>query len=202
MTQTDLPLYPKISSIYNKILQLAIAIVLIVVLLNFILAIYSRQASLITEQQQVYGDNYIEQAAQATLVLLQHNKKSALTAYIDSLSQPAFVDSAVLYDETGQIIAQSGQVKPVSELYPSGQLVTESTPSLKPFVIELRDERLQGYLRLTIVEGIWQQGLIKANDDNQEMMRIMLLMAGAAGFLLTRGLSRFSRQGYRFKAKS
>ena len=34
MTQTEQPLYPKLSSIYNKIMQLAIAIAFIIVLMN------------------------------------------------------------------------------------------------------------------------------------------------------------------------
>ena len=39
--------------------------------------------------------------------------------------------------------------------------------------------------------------LAKTDDDQQALFRLMLLLAGLVGFLLTRGLNRFSRRGYR-----
>jgi membrane protein len=199
MTQTDVPLYPKISSIYNKILQLAIAITFIVVLMNILLFMNQRQVDLIVQQQTEIGDQYIAQAARSTLVLLKEKNTSLLKAHMAQLAVPDLVHNTVLYDKTGQTIHQSGEKLTVNELYgiAAGQL--DKSDNLQTFVVELRDEKLYGYLRMTVYADTWQDVLHKANEDTQEMLRIMLLIAGITGFLLTRGLSRFSRQGYRVK---
>ena len=199
MTQTDLPLYPKISSIYNKILQLACGIVIIVVLMNILLDNYHRQAQVIYAQEQQYGNDYIEQAAYGVILLIKQGKKSQVNDYLEKLTLPAVVRSVTLYDQTGQTIGQAGEATSINVLYGVHSLnqQLDNSSGLKQFVVELRDEKLYGYLRLTVVEHVWQQSLIAANNDSQELMRIMLLLAGLAGFFLTRGLSRFSRQGYR-----
>ncbi|NMP31959.1 hypothetical protein HII17_10305 [Thalassotalea sp. M1531] len=202
MSQTDLPLYPKISSIYNKILQLAIAIVLIIVLLNLIIDSYSRQSSLIERQQQVYGDDYINQAARSTLVILAKRNKALLKEHITQLAVPEFIEQAILYDETGQTIAQSGLEQSVNQIYGIGEHLPDKSGNRQPFVIELRTDKLYGYLRLTLMNNQRHEDLKLANENNQELTRLMLLMAGLVGFLLTRGLSRFSRQGYRVNSKS
>ena len=191
--QTELPLYPKISSIYNKILQLAIAIVLIVVLLNMLIVRFDDQAKLITAQQQVFADDYIEQAGQAMLVLIKQDKKSAINEYLTKLASPEFVLGATLYDQTGQTIGFGGSKQSINELYGVSSQPTSIMPSVSPLVVELRDEKLYGYLRLTISKQMWQQSLLKANEESQEFTRYMLLVAGLVGFLLSRGLSRFSR---------
>ncbi|MFD2167812.1 AhpA/YtjB family protein [Thalassotalea euphylliae] len=201
MTQSDVQLYPKISSIYNKILQLAIAIVLIVVLMNLILESHGRQSSLIEEHQTRVGDNYIEQAALTTLALLENGKKAQISEHVAQLSVPAFVNTVTLYDETGQTIHQSGERLSMNTLYGINEHTDDRSQELQSFVLELRGDKLYGYLRMTLDKGYWQNDLQTANTNTQELMRIMLIMAGCAGFFLTRGLSRFSRQGYRVATK-
>jgi len=202
MSQTDVPLYPKISSIYNKILQLAIAIVLIVVLMNMVIDGFFRQSTLIKQQQQLYGDDYINQAAGSTLVILDKNDKSLIQAHIKQLVSPEFVEQVVLYDETGQIIFKAGSDKSVSHIFGIGEHIIDTSDTLQSFVEELRGDKLHGYLRITLKNNSRHESLKIANKNNHELMRLMLLMAGLAGFFLTRGLSRFSRLGYRVKPKS
>ena len=76
MTQSELPLYPKISSIYNKILQLAIAIVMLIILMNIMLDNHVSNQDVVQAHFSEYGDNYINQAANATLLLMSTGKKS------------------------------------------------------------------------------------------------------------------------------
>ena len=65
------------------------------------------------------------------------------------------------------------------------------------FVSEIRTDKLVGYLRLTIEKSYLTDNLAKDNDDKQTLYRFLLIIAGVVGFLLTRGLNRFSRQGFR-----
>ncbi|WP_181901568.1 AhpA/YtjB family protein [Thalassotalea euphylliae] len=199
--QTELPLYPKISSIYNKILQLAIAIVLIVVLLNMLITRYNDQAQLISSQQQAFADDYINQAAQAMLVLLKQGKKAATNDYLAKLALPEFIAGVTLYDQTGQTVGVGGTEQTIHELFGINTPEISTSSDVTPLVVELRDEKLQGYLRFTISKHAWQQSLQQANTEHQEVMRYMLLVAGLIGFLLARGLSRFRSPTSLLKSK-
>lgn len=199
MTQTEVPLYPKISPIYNKILQLAIAIVLIVLLMNFLSQFHSQQIQTIERQQDTISNDYVEQAASTLLVLLASDEKQLVKQQIEQLAKPEKVFSVVLYDETGQTIERAGEDVTVNALYGAKGLSDDRSHSLAPHFIELRSNKLYGYLQMTITKDAWQKELVESNQSSQENLRIMLLLAGIVGFLLTRGLSRFSRQGFRLK---
>ena len=92
-----------------------------------------------------------------------------------------------------KLLVLAGSKQSINELYGVSSQPTSIMPSVSPLVVELRDEKLYGYLRLTISKQMWQQSLLKANEESQEFTRYMLLVAGLVGFLLSRGLSRFSR---------
>jgi membrane protein len=70
-----------------------------------------------------------------------------------------------------------------------------------PFVSEIRKERLIGYVRLTLDKNYLTTKLLKNNDQQFTLLRLMMIIAGVVGFLLTRGLNRFSRQGFRLVDK-
>ena len=206
MTQSELPLYPKISSIYNKILQLAIAIMLIVVLMDILLGNYLTNEQVISVHFSESSNKYIEQAAQSTKLLMTSGKKSQINAHIEQLSTPDFVKNVFLYDETGQLMSQSGDNININELFGIGIDVgeySENTSHLfHPFVTEIRGDKLHGYLRMTLIKEPLVATLQQSNKNTQELSRVMLIMAGCIGFFLTRGLSRFSRQGFRVNKHS
>jgi membrane protein len=66
-----------------------------------------------------------------------------------------------------------------------------------PFVGEIRKESLVGYVRLTLDKQYLTNKLLENNDQQFTLLRLMMIIAGVVGFLLTRGLNRFSRQGFR-----
>ena len=75
MKQIEQPLYPKLSSIYNKIMQLAIAIVLIIVLLNLWLASSNQSKDSIEEHFYVLGEQHLrhpDSVRQSTLAHSRH----------------------------------------------------------------------------------------------------------------------------------
>jgi len=202
MKRSEQPLYPKISSIYNKILQLAIAIVFIVVLMNLWLALGNRGQATIEQHFDHLGDVYLEQAAVAVLTLLEKNQQNEdnrqdLQAYIEQLGQMPMVKDVALYDARGRLLAQSSASETVKGLYGLSPATSDRSRRYVPFVQELRNDKLRGYLRLSIEKSVFTSQLNVTNYDSQRLLGIMLLMAGLTGFLLTRGFSRFSRQGYR-----
>jgi len=54
-----------------------------------------------------------------------------------------------------------------------------------------------GYVRVTVKKNYFIDDLNTTNYDNHALIRLMMIIAVCIGFLLTRGLNRFSRQGFR-----
>ena len=201
MTQITQPLYPKLSSIYNKIMQLAIAIAFIVLLMN--LWIYSQTENKQTIEQHFYdvGHQYLQQASAGLSVLTPEVKtkesRQLLQNYIDELQRVEVVDEIHLYDLSGQLIISSQNAKSIKALYGLSDNRLDKSKFLVPFVSEVRKGKLIGYVRLTLDKQYLTSKLLKNNDEQFTLLRLMMIIAGVVGFLLTRGLNRFSRQGFR-----
>ena len=221
MKQTQQPLYPKLSSIYNKILQLASAILLIVVLMAMWQATAVKNRLNLAEHFNYIAKQQLQQAIVGTAVIFKQKYKSnkqrkkVLQDYLNGLSRVDFVKQVHLYDVTGALIVSSqtydnGSDKydqSISDLYGISVQQVDLSSRYIPFVAEIRDEssadkslanrELFGYLRITVEKTYLIDILAKADDEQQTLFRLMLLLAGSVGFLLTRGLNRFSRRGYR-----
>ena len=213
MKQPEQPLYPKLSSIYNKILQLASAILLIIVLMSMWQSINVKDQANLQSHFEFVAKQYLQQASSSAQLLLQHKYKNkaarnqALQAYLDDLVKVDFVNQVHLYDEKGQLLLSASQSdnpeqkkrssRSINELYGIDENKANLSSKYTPFINEVRGEKLYGYIRFTIEESYLTQVLARADDDRQTVLRLMLLLAGVVGFLLTRGLNRFSRRSYR-----
>lgn len=226
MKQTEQPLYPKLSSIYNKILQLASAILIIIVLMGILQANRNKNVDNLTTHFNYIAKQQLHQASVGVAIILEQSHQSKLieTAflqrYLDGLTQVDFVKQAHLYDATGLLLVSSTSVekskqgyalaptkaKSINDLYGISPYQRNVTDSLTPFVDEIRysdtsTHQLHGYLRFTIEQSYLTDILAKADEEQQTLQRLMLLLAGLVGFLLTRGLNRFSRRGYRLESR-
>ena len=201
MQQSELPLYPKISSIYNKIMQIALAIVFIIVLMNLWLSTSNTDRKIIDQHFTTVSKEYLKQIGVGIEILLKNNHQDALKTYIDELSLLPFVQTAHLYDASGKVLFSSSSnsvnYNTMNDLYGISADKINQSSDYVPFVQEVRDEKLLGYLRVTIEKSYLNDTLSDGSEDRQKLLRLMLIIAGAVGFLLTRGLNRFSRQGYR-----
>ncbi|MBA6224185.1 hypothetical protein H4J51_02855 [Colwellia sp. MB02u-18] len=196
MKQIEQPLYPKLSPIYNKILQLALAILLLVFLMDFWVTSRDSQQQQIQAHANKMGKLYLAQAATSTLPYLAQNP-SQLQQYTDNLVQQPLVKSVHIYGITGQNIASSEQAESINDLFGLSLRKINQTDDVIPFVQELRTDKLHGYIRLSLYRSILADELIKNSRDQYDIMRLLMMVAGVIGFLLTRGLNRFSRQGFR-----
>ena len=224
MKQTQQPLYPKLSSIYNKILQLASAILLIVVLMSVWQSTSVKNEKNLSEHFNYVAKQQLHQGLVGARILLKQEygsrakKSAALQAYLDGLAQADFVRNVHLYDVTGALVTASknqsdeqSTSETINELYGISHQERDLSTRYMPFVVEIRDEatakttlaqqKLLGYLRLTVEKEHLVKVLAHADEDQQSLVRLMLLLAGLVGFLLTRGLNRFSRRGYRVNAQ-
>jgi len=201
MQQSEPSLYPKTSSIYNKIMQLAIAIMLIIVLMNIWLASGVNDKALIDKYFQDSSSQYLNQAGVSLQVLMVNDKSNLLQKTINELATMDFVQSVHLYDETGQVMfssmSENFSIDTVNDLYGVSPQKRNLSAKYVPFVQEVRTDKLLGYLRITIEKSQLSEVLIVASNERQQLFRLMIIMAVLVGFFLTRGLNRFSRQGYR-----
>ena len=196
MKQAEQPLYPKLSSIYNKILQLAIAILLIVLVMDFWVSSRDTQQMHIQAHANKIGKLYLAQAATSAMPYLAQ-KPNELQQYADSLMQQPLVKSVHIYDTTGQAMASSEQAESINDLFGISLRKINKTDDIFPFVQELRSDQLYGYIRLSLHRSLLADDLAENSRSQFDIMRILMIVAGVIGFLLTRGLNRFSRQGYR-----
>jgi len=202
MTQTALPLYPKISSIYNKIMQLSIAIIFIVILMNIWIDGVAKDQRVVDQHFNFIGDQYLLQATATMKTMVADRNHKEMEQYLNELAQSELVHSLFVYDINGQLIAQGGVEKTVKALYGIEHNTLNMGKSVVPFVAEIRQKNVLGYIRINLVKKDVVHQLEKENHEQQQLIRVMLIMAGCAGFFLTRGLSRFSRQGFRVAPSS
>jgi len=227
MKQAEQSLYPKLSSIYNKILQLASAILLIILLMSILQSIGGRNADNLRLHFNYIAKQQLQQAIAGAAVILEQshenkaNKHQFLQYYLDGLTKVNFVKQAHLYDASGLLLISSVSVgkdkqgneltapkaKSINDLYGISPHQRNLTDTLTPFVEDIRytdstSYKIHGYLRFTIEQSYLTDILAKADEEQQSLQRLMLLLAGVVGFLLTRGLNRFSRRGYRLSQKT
>jgi len=205
MQQSETSLYLKTSSIYNKIMQLAIAIMFIIILMNLWIAGGVKDKTLIHEYFHEISAQYLNQAKVNIQILMVNEQSELLQKTIDDLAKLAFIKSVHLYDETGRVlfssVAENFSSASINELYGLSPYKRNLSAKYVPFVQEIRTDKLLGYLRFTIEKSKLSEVLITASDESQQMLRIMLILAGCVGFFLTRGFNRFSRQGYRIPSQ-
>ncbi len=117
------------------------------------------------------------------------------------------MSSASVYEDSEGTGTSRPKAKSINELYGISPHQRNLTETLTPFIEEVRytdtrSYKLHGYMRFTIEQSYLTNILAKADEDQQSLLRLMLLLAGLVGFLLTRGLNRFSRRGYRLNNAS
>ena len=196
--QTELPLYPKISSIYNKILQLAIAIFLLVILLNLWVFSYENHQQATKKHFSAVSQQYLSQVVSASSFLLEKDRET-LQHYFDEVALTPWIKGISYYDKTGQLVISSKERSSIIDLYGISLNKSNKSREFTTFVQELRKGTLQGYIRITIKNHSFTKAIENAIEENYGLIRLMMIIAVVIGFFLTRGLNRFSRQGYRGK---
>ncbi len=197
MEAPNLPLYPKLSPIYNKLIQLGIAIVLIIVLLNLWVTSNNHSERTIHEHFYHVAEQHLDQAISGVLSLELIDNKDELEKYVDSVARADWVYDAHVYDATGKTLAVSGSDASIKDVYGITLNKSNKSDEYIPLIQEIRTDELIGFMRITVKKSYFIDDLYDTNYDNHAMLRLMIVMSVFIGFLLTRGLNRFSRQGFR-----
>lgn len=199
MKQTKLPFYPKRSSIFNKIIQLAIAILTISLVMNLWVSNNRNINQSFEKHFQMLGHNYLVQSTQVIQLLLKKNDKKSIQSYLQNVTQSPWIKDIIWYGPTGQIILASDNSLSMKSLYGIETFTLNRHQTHTPFIQELRGEKLEGYLRITLDKELLTAELTKEQYTRDMVLRAMIILAGIVGFFLTRSFNRFSRQGFRIK---
>ena len=197
--------------IIDKILQLLSAILLILLLMTLWVSTAEKSEQALSLHFEQTADKFLQQAIAGVSVLLVEkgtlqNKKARLAqlqSYLNNLGEADFIKQVHLYDETGLLLLKSTTDGETGSTIKSLYGIDESLQTLNksrvysPFIREIRTDKLVGYLRLTIEKSYLTATLAKEDHNTQTLYRFLFIIAGVVGFLLTRGLNRFSRQGFR-----
>ncbi|WOH39122.1 AhpA/YtjB family protein [Thalassotalea fonticola] len=202
MTDLNEIIYPKVTSIYNKLLQIGVAIILLLMILNLSVMGVDDSEELLESHFNTVAKQYLEQAVNTSEVLLATKNKKQLQAFVQSLADSDLVTEARLYDAQGQTIAESEHSSSINTLVGNEQSSIDKSELYVPFIKEIRTDKLIGYIRLNLVKDQVIDTMQGQIYSQFELFRVMLIVAVFAGFLLTRGFSRFSRQGLRLVKQS
>lgn len=196
MTPMEQPLYPKLSSIYNKILQLSLAIILMVMMMSFWVFSQQEQQQQIQQHADEFSQYYLAQAASNVMFHLSNNREQ-LQVYVDDLAKQPLVADVHVYDNKGAIIAKSQAAKSIKTLYGIAANTSDHSQNITPYVQQLTSTQFSGHLRLSLHRPLLVDKLLADSRNQFDINRVLMAIAGIIGFLLTRGFNRFSRQGFR-----
>lgn len=196
MIHSEQPLYPKLSSIYNKIMQLAIAILLLIVVMNLWVFSYSNTQQATKEHFNDISEQYLTQIVNASTILLQ-NKSLNTQQYFNEVAANAWIKDVSYYDHKGLLKLASNERSSVKDLFGVSSNRINKSDDYSLFVQEINANGNTGYIRLTVENAALTKHLDQAAYQHFELVRLMMIIAVVIGFFLTRGLNRFSRQGFR-----
>ncbi|OUS25123.1 hypothetical protein A9Q98_12810 [Thalassotalea sp. 42_200_T64] len=180
-------------------MQIGMAIILLVMILNLSVMGVNDSEEILDRHFTTVAKQFTAQAVNTSKVFLATKNKKQIQAYMQSLVQSELVIEARLYDIQGQLIAESQNSSSINSLYGLEQGSTNNSDKCVPFIQEIRSDKLLGYLRLNLHKDKVIDTMQGQIYNQFELFRIMLIVAVFAGFLLTRGFNRFSRQGLRVK---
>ncbi|QBY05157.1 hypothetical protein E2K93_12530 [Thalassotalea sp. HSM 43] len=195
-------IYPQVTPIYVKLMQIGVAVILLLMILNLSVMGVDDSEDLLDKHFDAVAKQHLLQAVNTSKVLLADKNKQQIQAFVSSLADADFVEQAVLYDSKGEAIASSDNQTSIQQLYGLSLGSESQAADYVPFIEEIREQKLYGYLRMNLVKQNVTEQMQGQIYSQFELFRIMLITAVVAGFLLTRGLSRFSRHGLRLPIKS
>ncbi|WNO61505.1 AhpA/YtjB family protein [Rheinheimera sp. MMS21-TC3] len=183
------------TSSYIKLLQVAFAVLGIWLLLQA-WVVTQQEGKLLLQQQssQLMRETLITLADTAAY-LIENDQLDGLEQLTQNVAASNYLYDVVVYDANGVRISNSENSSPAHQLYHPDHAETLS-PMVQPII---KQQQLLGYIKLSLRLDATLNPIAKPWQNLMQRILLMLLFAGAIGFLLRRGFSRFSRQSMRLK---
>lgn len=159
----------------NRLLPIFMAIVLLLIIFNSsIVRVYKNQ-QIMSQHVEDIARGFIDQAVLSAKILVAENNRKGLRQFAEQLEQNEWVEQALIYDANGQLIAHSESAQTmVQELELRG---INGSPYRAPYVAEIRDGKLLGYLRINFNADSLVDDFNERQRDNLAL--ILMLMLGA-----------------------
>lgn len=203
MKRIEKPLYLKLSTIYNKILQLTIAVVLVLIIVNVNLISQQNAEQGIQRHYQNIGELQIKQLADSALSHIEKSDRKGLQAVANQVSGQEYVDEVSFFDETGQLIVSSGPAltmkarttQAMSE--PSfndeqGSKQAEILRQQTSFITEIRGDKLYGYAKLTLNDNPIKSPFKNTTSNQYDQTNMLIILAFIVGLIISRLLAKLT----------
>lgn len=196
MAQSTIRLSPRRKS---RLIQLLLAVLLIVVIFQILRFYQLGRHDMLQSQSHSLTRAIVEQSATAALPALRNEDDDALNEMADTLVlNPAIVDVAI-YDHQGILLATNAEYISLRERLP--ELITDDQDTqLSSRVSPIHDQgKVVGFIQLTLSYAALQQDTRSQTRYLDDQIRLALLLAVIAGFLLSSSVRRGVRAavGYR-----
>lgn len=192
--QNDIAI-PSSTSSTIKLAQVAISILGIWLLLHLWVLTQQQGKQLLQQQSSQLMRETSVALAHTAAYLIEHDQLDGLEQLTQNLADNPYVYDVVVYDANGVRMSWSENSAPARLLYaPSQKQLLR--PMVQPII---KNQQLLGYLKLSLRQDTTLNDISLSWQRLMQQLLLMLMLAGAIGFLLRRGFSRFSRQSIRLR---
>lgn len=150
------------------------------------------------QQTEKFSYSLTNLAAAEASRYLAKNQQTELKYLIDDLIKDPIVRDATIYDKFGQIIYQSKDILPLSALLKFGNISSEESEGVTPYIAELYSEQTKiGYIRVTLEQAKMLNILQDYQNSGLSIIILLILLAFVSGSLLTTFFYRRTRKVYK-----
>lgn len=197
------------TSFYFNLLQIALVLILLVMVLFKWVTVYDQTSTVISSHTTNLMDKLIVQSSAQATQLLRQQQNTQLNQLLMDLYHDPHIEQAMVLDKKGTVIAMSPNALTAHQRYLLNKYPPDAyTPdhnntiqSKQPTVTMVREMRDQGQLLGYFSINYYHRLLVNDQQPDlqfiMEQIHVIVLFSILMGFLLARGLSRFSRNTFR-----
>ncbi|MGI5308698.1 AhpA/YtjB family protein [Rheinheimera sp. WS51] len=183
------------TSSYIKLIQVAFAVLGVWLLLQAWVMIQQQGQYLFQQQSSQLMRETLVTLADTAAYLIENDQLDGLEQLTQNVASSNYLYEVTVYDANGVRMSSSDNSAPAFQLYKP-----DYTEQLKPMIQPItKQQQLLGYIKFSLRLDAALSPIAEPWQNLMQRILLMLLFAGAIGFLLRRGFSRFSRQSMRLK---
>lgn len=197
------------TSVYRRLSLVGLSVGLLVVVLNMWIDATFKGEQVQRNTLSEHIRLMLNHSALMAQRKIQAKDIDGLTLMLDDMTHDPYILQAMIYDNTGKVLAKSHDALSAQALYQKQRVRYQSLPpfdaqaeqsplDITMYVSEIyHEQQLLGYLHVSYRKQLAMSAPLSFYQENMQKMLLMMLLSGLIGYMLTRGFARFSRNSYR-----